>query len=216
MTINKFSEKSSNTVSTTLPHDCTIRSCPGCAGILPIQEKTQLMKFFLTTTALIPDTLYSLINAFPARFSAWVLVSFGQALPRLLQTWGSWVGHAKSWHPGSRMVSACGSGTSAPFPGLRCGWLKKHEVQLRGDCGPLLSLADCATIVRWFVGSWETPTRNFCHIRHCRLFWYICHYHQKEDLKSQSRRRNNCCQTGVSINAFHLLCFPSTVHPSTI
>ena len=41
-------------------------------------------------------------------------------------------------------------------------------LQIHGGCGPLLWLADCAVITRWFFGSCKTPSRNFCHIRHCR------------------------------------------------
>ena len=64
--------------------------------------------------------------------------------------------------------SARGSGTSLPFQVHLCGLLQIQGLQLHGGCGPLLWLADCAAMTRWFSRSCKMPTRNFRYIRHCR------------------------------------------------
>ena len=90
-----------------------------------------------------------------------------------------------------------------PFQCICADYFQIQGLQLHGGCGPLLWLAHCAAVTRWFFGSCKKTYAKFS--SHTAL---QTSYRQMVDLNSQPRRHNNCCQTGVSITASHLLGLP--------
>ena len=138
-------------------------SCPGYTGILPIQGWTQNGRWGDSIQnrtvvasrlgALILDTLHSAhqgVSCMTSRAeSSEYPVSVMQRECTQLAV----------------LSSACGSGTGLSFPLYMFELLQAQWLQLRGGCGPLLWLADCAAITRWFFGSYRMPSQNVRHIR---------------------------------------------------
>ena len=99
--------------------------------------------------------------------------------------------------------SARGPRTSLPLPVHLFGLLQIQGLQLHGGCGPLF----------WFSIVQQSQDGSSGLVKCLReIFLHRAlqtNYRQMADLNSRPRRHDNCCQTGVSTTASHLLHLPT-------